>query len=316
MNYSRVQVMALVIAVYVLFPVAMLSSTFLFTTSSVAMKICYGVGLLTASFILFRIGYWEFLGLGVRYAFVLLAFGAAALPFVRPSSAEAGGSVFALVVGLDILLLVEGGAILRAGKRPAVSLDVRLPFRAGRYLITDGGNGRASRLVNYHYRASVHKGASTNRAMGYAVDMVKTDRLGFTTKGFVPPTVQGYLIFGEPIVSPIAGVVAAITDGIDDNVPFCGKYPYNVGNNVVIRVDHTYVVLGHLRNRSITVKVGDNVQPGDAIGRIGNSGLSERPHLHMQASRAEDGNFWKGEGISILFEGSIPVKGRVFRGRM
>ncbi len=105
--------------------------------------------------------------------------------------------------------------------------------------------------------------------MGYAVDMVKTDRFGFTTRGFVPPSTEGYLIFGEAIVSPIAGIVAAVIDG---------------------------------------------VVPGDMIGRIGNSGLSERPHLHMQASHAEDGNFWKGEGVPLLFEGSVPLKGRVFRG--
>ncbi len=85
--------MVLVIAVYVLLPLALLSVAFLLTTSSVLMKISYAVGLLTASFIFFRIGYWEVLGLAVRKAFVLLAVAAAALPFFHFSGTDSRGKL-------------------------------------------------------------------------------------------------------------------------------------------------------------------------------------------------------------------------------
>jgi hypothetical protein len=312
MNYSRTHIIILLAVVYVLLPLGLLSMVWFVANSSPALKILFGAGILNVSFILYRIGYWEFQGLVVRNALPVLACAAAVFPFFRASGAETSGFALAAAGVMNILLAIESAAILRAGKRPEVYLDVQLPFPSGSYYVTDGGDGRASRLVNYHFYASVHKGAATNRAMAYAVDLVRTNRWGFTTKGFVPRTNDGYLIFGEPVVSPVAGRVAAVTDGIMDNTPFCRKYPYNVGNNVVIRVEQTYIVLGHIKNGSITVKVGDRVQPGDVVGRVGNSGLSERPHLHMQASRCEDGDYWKGEGVPLLFNGSVPLKGKVF----
>jgi hypothetical protein len=43
------------------------------------------------------------------------------------------------------------------------------------------------------------------------------------------------------------------------------------------------VTLAHLKKASLKVKLGDYVQAGASLAKIGNSGYSQEPHLHMQA---------------------------------
>nr|WP_318038348.1 M23 family metallopeptidase [Clostridium estertheticum] len=101
---------------------------------------------------------------------------------------------------------------------------------------------------------------------------------------------------------------------MEDNIPFGGKYPYNVGNRVILKIDNYYIVMGHLEKDSITVKVGDDVKPGQRLAIIGNSGLTPRPHLHMQVSKCEDGQYWKGKSVPILFNGLYyPIKNKIIK---
>ena len=45
--------------------------------------------------------------------------------------------------------------------------------------------------------------------------------------------------------------------------------------------ENTFSILGHLKQNSIGVKVGDIVKSGDVIARCGNSGYTTDPHLHF-----------------------------------
>ncbi|MFD1906546.1 M23 family metallopeptidase [Paenibacillus rhizoplanae] len=61
------------------------------------------------------------------------------------------------------------------------------------------------------------------------------------------------------------------------------------GNVVVI--DHgngEHSITAHLKKGSVAVKKGDNVQQGDLIGHLGNSGNSSEAHLHFQVSDGPD----------------------------
>jgi murein DD-endopeptidase MepM/ murein hydrolase activator NlpD len=44
-----------------------------------------------------------------------------------------------------------------------------------------------------------------------------------------------------------------------------------------------YLLIGHLSPGSIQVKVGDQVKLGQQIAKVGNSGNTTEPHLHIQA---------------------------------
>jgi murein DD-endopeptidase MepM/ murein hydrolase activator NlpD len=74
---------------------------------------------------------------------------------------------------------------------------------------------------------------------------------------------------GTPVVAPADGVVV-----------YSGR---NGGLGKMVRVSHGFgytTVYGHLD--SIDVEVGDEIQRGDAIGTLGNSGRSTGPHLHYE----------------------------------
>ncbi|MBT2450310.1 M23 family metallopeptidase [Streptomyces sp. ISL-43] len=59
------------------------------------------------------------------------------------------------------------------------------------------------------------------------------------------------------------------------------------GNNVVIKhADGTYTQYGHLS--SLSVSVGQQVTPGQQIGRSGSTGNSSGPHLHFEARTGAD----------------------------
>ncbi len=55
------------------------------------------------------------------------------------------------------------------------------------------------------------------------------------------------------------------------------------GNMIVLQTaPQEFLLMGHLRRGSVTVTVGEQVQEGQFLARIGNSGYSVGPHLHMQ----------------------------------
>lgn len=193
-------------------------------------------------------------------------------------------------------------------ERPRQSIEIEFPFKNGLYLITDGGNSKISRLMNYHYYSPTHKKNNTNKSMLYATDVVK---LSENQKHFLPTRNSEYSIYGENVFSPIDGTVFKVVNGISDNEPFSGNYPYNTGNTVVINCNNYYFLLGHLKFNSIKVKEGDIIHKGQLIAEIGNSGWTERPHLHMQLIESDNQNYWKGMGVSIKFDKKNLYKNRL-----
>jgi hypothetical protein len=188
--------------------------------------------------------------------------------------------------------------------------EIIFPFRQGKYLVTDGGNSKTSRLMNYHFYSPVHMKNKTNYSMLFATDIVRIDN---QRRRFLPAQNEDYPIFGEKVFSPVSGVVVRVENSINDNTPYSGGYPYNTGNTIVIRNDSRYFLLGHLKKGSIIVKAGDVISGNDYLAEAGNSGYSERSHIHMQLVECDTENFWKGIGISIAFNNKNLFKNRIIR---
>jgi hypothetical protein len=127
-------------------------------------------------------------------------------------------------------------------------------------------------------------GVRIETAETFAIDLVKVrhDRI-FDGDG---KAVEQYYGFGENVLAIADGTVVSVHDGMSDQTPFVLMTPKSTsdygGNNVMVEIaPKVFAWYAHLRARSIALKVGDAVKAGDAIGKLGNSGPSEGPHLHF-----------------------------------
>lgn len=140
-----------------------------------------------------------------------------------------------------------------------------LPVR-GEWRVTQGVNG-----------AHTHRGP-----WRHALDFELVDAEGFPFRGN-GVALDDYYCFGEPVLAPGSGVVAAVHDGAPDNAPGEQDLARPWGNAIVLQHGPTlFSVLAHLRRGSITVTLGQHVVAGAAIAQCGASGRSPRPHLHFQ----------------------------------
>jgi murein DD-endopeptidase MepM/ murein hydrolase activator NlpD len=70
------------------------------------------------------------------------------------------------------------------------------------------------------------------------------------------------------------------------------------GNHVVLDIgSNRYVLLAHLERGSAAVTAGQRVSAGQPVARVGNSGNTAEPHLHLQVQdgprlMAPDGHGW------------------------
>ena len=94
---------------------------------------------------------------------------------------------------------------------------------------------------------------------------------------------QDYPTYNASVYAPIAGTVVAIESNVEDNEIGQINTVQNWGNYVLIYVAYgIYVKLAHLAKESICVALNQQVKLGDLLGKVGNSGRSAYPHLHIQ----------------------------------
>lgn len=161
------------------------------------------------------------------------------------------------------------------------------------------------------------------RAYGqaYAIDVVadpvETPRPEFG--GGMMRTVNDYPAFGMPVFAILDGEVVRASGWRRDHrarsntwgilymmvegmIREIGGPGFVVGNHVTIRSDDgIYATIAHLRQGSLTVKVGDRVSAGSIIGECGNSGNTSEPHVHAQLM--DRVSLWTAQGLPMLFAG-------------
>jgi len=300
----------LILSHLVLLPIILLISLFVQEDAYLLLSVTQ-----TLLLIIFLAGYWEFFGLKFRivYACIIqtLIIG---FIYYRISTTSFSHDNWVLIFFLGMIqayLLFELVKIfIVICHRDKLSVEIAFPLKNGKYLITDGGNSKLSRLMNYHYYSPVHKKNRTNNSMRFATDVVKA---GASKKLFLPPENTDYAIFSEKVYCPLSGIVIKVENGINDNIPFSGNYPYNTGNTVIIKNNDLYFLLGHLKKGSVLVKPGDSVKENDLLAECGNSGYSERPHIHMQLIHSTTDDYWKGIGVSISYKTRNLYKNRYIR---
>lgn len=252
------------------------------------------------------IGPWAWLSYYLRYVWLALFVVAAvvtyrrirALPFHPPDGRawwrEHRGVLIELLVACALLAYTGSGYVY--GDEP---VRLELPLRQGRYYVGQGGSAI---VLNHHHR---------NRAQRYAVDILALNSLGARARGLRPSELERYEIFGKTVYSPCTGTVVVVVDGLTDYIPPASDRERPAGNHVVITCGRVNVVLAHLQNGSVSVQVGEELSAGQPLGRVGNSGNTSEPHLHVHAVRAGE-EVLTGEGVPLLFDGSFPVRNTLF----
>lgn len=123
----------------------------------------------------------------------------------------------------------------------------------------------------------------------YAYDIVKEPYL------IGSKDLNDYGIYMSDVVSPVSGTIIGVENSEEDVNPNSGAFENDMGNYVFIEVEETgnYIILSHLANGSIPFSVGDTVNEGEYIGKVGNSGISSEPHLHIQ--------YQKNNPLNVIF---------------
>ena len=159
--------------------------------------------------------------------------------------------------------------LLQARSYEGTALELSPPLRGGEFYVLAGGAN-----------------ASVNQHGDYALDIVKLNALGFSASGFFPQDLERYSAFGADIVAPCAGEVIASENTRPNREPLDPDGEDRTGgNHVVIFCDGHSVHLAHMQAGTVAVDIGDEVVTGQLLGKVGNSGNTMGPHLHINAAR-------------------------------
>lgn len=112
----------------------------------------------------------------------------------------------------------------------------------------------------------------------YAYDILKKPHNDNSDK------LNDYGIYLEDIMAPVTGRVIGMKEDEEDIAPNVEEFKSFLGNYIYIEIEETgtYLILAHLEKDSLQVEVGDKVESGQVIGKVGNSGTTSEPHLHIQ----------------------------------
>lgn len=184
---------------------------------------------------------------------------------------------------------------------PEEAVPLTFPLRNGNFYIASGGSNV---WINNHHRPNT-------LAQQYALDINKLGNWGMATHSLWATDNEAHAIFGEPVYAPCKGrVLEAKTHVTDNRGASMDVAPEDgMGNFVVLDCDGTIIHLVHLQHNSVAVTVGQRVLTGDKIGRVGNSGFSQEPHLHFQAARYHADSTLV--GVPMEFEGRELVRGEL-----
>ncbi|MFD2703476.1 M23 family metallopeptidase [Paenibacillus shunpengii] len=175
------------------------------------------------------------------------------------------------------------------------SIDLKFPLKGGIYAVVHGGS---SPILNYHAEYSSQR---------HALDFVKLNSYGKSHNLFAELSdLQSYPIFDETVYSPVNGTVVHVTNGVEDQIK--KTFSSNETNMVVIEQGRYQVLLLHLKKDSIRVSEGETVLQGDMLAKVGNSGYSSEPHLHMHVIERVDGvetSYFNGRSVPFTVGGEI-----------
>lgn len=212
----------------------------------------------------------------------------------------------AMIGALLVLTVALASYILSGWRTPPDAVELSFPLRNGTYLVVNGGGNE---LINAHYKTLEGERLRPWRGQSYGVDIEKLNSLGLRARGLLPASLSAYEIFGEPLYAPCTGEVLIAQDGVEEMVPPRMDRQHMAGNHVILECGEAWILLGHLQKGSLRVNAGDRLQQGELLGRVGNTGNTGEPHLHIHAQRPGTADApLSGSPLPIRFGDRYPVR--------
>jgi hypothetical protein len=169
-----------------------------------------------------------------------------------------------------------------------VSISCKRPIRIGSPLRGSGwvnGNGCCKELGPHRLVMNSINGA-INPTEAFAIDWVRIDSSGRTFHDDMKDP-KNWFGYDADIFAVADGEVVEVVRDLQNSLP--GKNPDGLslaqiaGNRVIMDIGSGhYAEYDHMAPQSILVKVGDKVKRGEKLGKLGNTGNSDSPHLHFQ----------------------------------
>lgn len=205
------------------------------------------------------------------------------------------------------------------GKHQAVN-GVRIPLTTSLPLVLGPPLGKGVWLAHegpgnphsHHWGSVVVANGQTTIPQRYAIDFFGLDATRHAVKiersKLAESTVTDWNGYGASVLAVADGVVRDLRDGEPNQVPLAPLPPPTaltvrglMGNFVVLEIaPHIFVQYAHLLPGSLTVKIGDRIRRGTVLGRLGQSGNANAPHLHFQVTTAA--TFEGSEGLPFVFQ--------------
>jgi hypothetical protein len=148
--------------------------------------------------------------------------------------------------------------------------------------------------VNYHANYPVQK---------YSIDMVRVnDNLAFF-EGLGEKNTD-FFCFQDSIFSPVSGTIFKVVNNIPNQEIIDGPDTViTAGNYITIQTaNDKFVLLAHLSKGNFAIKEGDTVNVGTYLAKLGNSGNSTFPHLHIRMQNKPVYNDSTALGLPFLFQ--------------
>ncbi len=185
-----------------------------------------------------------------------------------------------------------------------VPLAARPPMRLGppvRSGIWGAGEGCCDNDT-HHRRGLLVVDGNQVVPQRFAIDWMRLDRQHRAWVGD-PSRLSSYRSYGQPLIAAAAGKVVEARDVFPNQTPPDNPTPPSFvdlpGNHVTLRVGPgIYLLYAHMKPGSVRVRVGERVRRGQMLGKLGNSGNSATPHLHLQVQTTPS---FAGDGLPFVF---------------
>jgi hypothetical protein len=181
--------------------------------------------------------------------------------------------------------MLEGGTVMVSTAKPVV---IGSPLRGSDWVALNGPSNTSA-----HRRALIPVGGKASIAQRFAIDWAQVGTNGRTFTDDAKDN-KNYRAYGNEVLAVADAVVAAIKDGIPENIPGLNSRAVPItletigGNHIILDLGGgRFAFYAHLQPGSLRVKVGERVRRGQVLALLGNSGNSTEPHLHFHVS---DGN--------------------------